>query len=948
MIIFLVEALFALVFGRALVAYLKDRDPVQRDVTMVFSAVAMLFVLDVVRRIFGEPPPPVRVVALILLFAQPYFTLRLVHRVRSVPRWLQTAAVLGAAVSVVAVLSAPKPSIPTVFAVIGIFVGVQTTAAAMLVREAGARTGSPRVRLAVAALSTALFGFALLATSAGAVNPAARDVGRSIGYICALISAVGYVIAFLSPAWIRRLLSGMAAYRVSGQLLAAPGNDPPDRTWARYAQTVHEISGADAVLVVPPGVGPRPVTIAGVTGVAGPAPADGTDETDGTGGMSASAEAGDGDVRHLLELPAMADIRTRGGQLPAFAIECAERAGARYLFAAALRSPAGRTGALVLLSRRRSLFAEDDARLLAELGGQAAIIAERGAVLAEQERLAGELARSVRALSAASQAKSDFLASMSHELRTPLNAIIGFSELMRGEESVADSRVVPLEWVEHIYASGRHLLNLINDILDLAKIEAGRLELRPERIDLVPLVAEAANTLLPLLERKRLELRTEVEAVAVRADRVRLRQVLDNLLSNAIKFTPDGGVITVRVTRVGRAAAGRGEIQLAVTDTGVGIDKVDQERVFEEFQQAGDGLMHQAGTGLGLALTKRLVESHDGRIELESMPGVGSCFTVHLPDVYTEDRRPNPVEPPSDLAGPDTGPADGVNATSDDACAPRAPGTPQLLGLLGPVEPEEGGILLIEDEPSAARLLRMYLEGAGYRVRLASSGETGLVAARRSRPDAVVLDVLLPGIDGWEVLRQLKQDPRLQDVPVLVASVVDERDIGLSLGAVDFFVKPIDRQRLLARLAEFLLSPDTAADQMHVLAVDHDPAVLAVIAEALRERHVDVVTAVTGREAVRLARNHPFDLIISELQMPDIDGISLMSALDHDPATSKIPVLVMTTGDLTDVDRSRLNTRALGILPKGEAVHEALHHWMSHLPRHNAQPTPDSRPEEPS
>jgi signal transduction histidine kinase len=252
----------------------------------------------------------------------------------------------------------------------------------------------------------------------------------------------------------------------------------------------------------------------------------------------------------------------------------------------------GGRGALVLLNRRRGLFTEDEVRLMAELGGQAAIIAERGAVRDEQERLAQELARSVGALSAASQAKSDFLASMSHELRTPLNAIIGFSELMRGEEGVAD-----------------------------------KLELRPEPLGLPALVTDTVNTLRPLIEGKALHLHTDIATVDVQADRVRLRQVLDNLLSNAIKFTPEGGRITVEVAQAGN------EVRMAVVDTGVGIDPADQERIFDEFQQVGDVSMHQAGTGLGLALTRRLVEAHGGRVELESAPGAGSRFTVWLPGV---------------------------------------------------------------------------------------------------------------------------------------------------------------------------------------------------------------------------------------------------------------------------------------------------------------------------
>ncbi len=927
MIIF-VEALFALVFVRSLIAYLKDRDPVQRDLMAVFSAVAMLFVLDVIRRVFGQPPAAVRAAALILLFAQPYFTLRLIHRIRPVPRWLQLAAVAGVAINTMLVLSAPKLSRGALIGVLIIFISVQTTAAVLLARGARGRTGSARIRFGIAAAATALFGFALFATASGSLIPALLDAGRATGYALALVSAIGYVAAFLSPLWVRWLWSGAAAYRVSRQLVEAPATDPPDRTWAQYAQTVREVSGADAVLIVPPdGAGHRPVATAGVTG--------------------SGATGDEDDIRRLLTLPGLVDIAARADDLPAFALAYAREARARYVTVCALPSPLGGSGALVLLNRRRGLFTEDDVRLLAELGGQAAIIAERAAVSAEQERLARELARSVRALSAASQAKSDFLASMSHELRTPLNAIIGFSELMRGEESMVDSRVVPIEWIEHIYASGRHLLNLINDILDLAKIEAGRLELRPERVELSALVEETVNTLRPLAERKQLVLLAEVPVIDARVDRMRLRQVLDNLLSNAIKFTPDGGTITVRATRAD------GDVRISVIDTGIGIDLADQQRIFDEFQQVGAASEHQSGTGLGLALTKQLVESHEGRMELESTPGLGSSFTVCLPDVYAV-----PAEPPLPVEPAELAAAAAAAAAADvtEATEPVAPEQVEPVAP-APVPPDRGGILLIEDEPSAARLLRMYLESAGYRVRLASTGESGLLAAKKERPDAIVLDVLLPGIDGWAVLRQLKQDDRLRDVPVLVASVVDERDVGISLGAVDFFVKPIDRQRLLARLAEFLLRPGANADQMHVLAVDDDPVTLEVIAEALRAQHVDVVTARTGQEAVRLARTRPFDLIISDLQMPDIDGISLMSALDHDPATSRIPLLVVAGyegGDLAEADRSRLTAKALGILPKGEAVHEALHHWMTRLPRLNPQmlsdhhPTSEAPPEETS
>ncbi|GAA1819678.1 response regulator [Planosporangium flavigriseum] len=899
MVRLLVEALFALVFVQALVAYLRRRDPMQRDVMAVFSAAAMLFLLDLAREFLGEPPRVLRTAALILLLAQPYLTLRLVHRVRPGARSLQVVAFVAFGVSVVPVLMTRQLTLPELLGVLAIFLMGQATAAVLLAREAGGRTGSPRARFATAAVSTALFGLGILCVGFGMVNVNLREEALTCGYTLCLVSALGYVVGFRPPAWIRRMWSGAASYRVSRRLLEAPAADAPEKTWSRYADTVREVSGADAVLVVPPSAaGERPVITAGV--------------------RRQTVTAGEGDVSLLLCLPEMARVTRHVDRLPAFAVACAAEVDARYITAAPLRSALTGSGALVLLNRRRGLFAEDDVQLLAELGGQAALIAERGAIRAEQERLALELAQSVRALSAASQAKSDFLANMSHELRTPLNAIIGFSELMRGEESIGDSRVVPADWIEHIYSSGRHLLDLINDILDLTKIEAGRLELHPDRVELPDLVTAAVNALRPLAEGKDLELRTEVPGLDVWGDRLRLRQVLNNLLSNAIKFTPEGGRISVEASRAD------GEVRLAVADTGVGISAADINRIFEEFQQVGDPSMQHAGTGLGLALTRRLVEAHGGRVQVESTPGAGSRFTVCLPDAL----------------------APRAASTADGSVEARAVSAPPIAP--DPVEPPvrvRGDVLLIEDDPSAARLLRTYLEGADYQVRVASSGEAGLTEARRERPDAVLLDVLLPGIDGWDVLRELKQDPGLGGVPVFVASVVDDHDVGLSLGAADFFVKPIDRRRLLARVAEFLLEPETA-DRMRVLAVDDDPATLEVIAQALREQRVEVVTARSGQEAVQLARSGPFDLIISDLRMPDIDAVSLMSALNKDPATSRIPVLVVTGPDSSDTGRSGLHaTKALGILPKSEGLIKALHHWMTRLPRPGAETRGNTGPE---
>jgi signal transduction histidine kinase/CheY-like chemotaxis protein len=579
------------------------------------------------------------------------------------------------------------------------------------------------------------------------------------------------------------------------------------------------------------------------------------------------------------------------------AVAYAERVGGRFVRAVTLQVPPDNHGALILINQYRALFRDDDVRLLAELGTQAGVLAERGTVLAEQERLTAELAASVDALQRASQAKSDFLANMSHELRTPLNSIIGFSELMRAEEAVGDSRLVPDDWIEHIHSSGRRLLALINDILDLTKVEAGRMELRLESVDLPATISDALSALRPVADKKRLELVTEVSEMAVQADRVRLRQIIDNLLSNAIKFTPEGGRITVRAEAVINMAV------VSVIDTGRGIAPADQQRVFEEFKQVGDLLTQQAGTGLGLALARRLVQAHGGKIELTSVLGKGSQFTFHLPLA----NEAEPIVEPSAVL---------------DTASPAS----------------QGGILVIEDEPGAARLLRRYLEEAGYAVTLTTTGEAGLVAARRNDPDAIVLDVLLPDIDGWEVLRRLKADPGTRDIPVVIVTVVDEPETGLHLGAADYLVKPIDREQLLDRLARHILIPPTVAPASRILVIDDDPGTLQIVETNLRRQGYQVATAPSGVQGLQVARRDQFDLIICDLLMPDMDGYAVIDALHADRRHTNPPIIVFTALDLHETDHSRLEGRVLGVIHKGDTAQSGLREWLNWLANQAPEP----------
>jgi CheY-like chemotaxis protein/nitrogen-specific signal transduction histidine kinase len=487
----------------------------------------------------------------------------------------------------------------------------------------------------------------------------------------------------------------------------------------------------------------------------------------------------------------------------------------------------------------------------------------------------------------ASRQKSEFLANMSHELRTPLNAILGFSELMAQEEADEDTRSVPIEWIQHIHGSGQHLLVLINEVLDLSKIEAGRFELFPVPLDLPTAIDEAIAALNPLTSERQLRVTTAVPPLTVPADRVRFRQILNNLLSNAIKFTPTGGQIFITAHHAGE------QVHVSVTDTGPGITAADQARVFTEFTQVGDVHLRNGGTGLGLPLARRLAQAHGGDITVESVPGHGARFTLILP------------------AAPHGQPGVPI----DSATAPY-PG---------------GGILVIEDDSAAALLLRTHLQRAGYVVTVAATGEDGLVGARSCQPDLILLDLILPGIDGRRVLQRLKDDSQLRHIPVAIISVADDQEVGMALGAVDYFVKPVNHDALLGWLVHHGLIPPLTDHTTNVLVIDDDPAVLAVLGQTLQRQGLRVVDATNGLDGLRLARAHPFDLIICDLLMPGLDGFTVIAALHDDPATRDVPVLVLTGQDLTQTDRDRLAGKTLAVISKRDATSADLQDWLHRI-----------------
>jgi signal transduction histidine kinase/CheY-like chemotaxis protein len=488
---------------------------------------------------------------------------------------------------------------------------------------------------------------------------------------------------------------------------------------------------------------------------------------------------------------------------------------------------------------------------------------------AERQRMMEELRQARDTAEEANRAKDLFLANMSHELRTPLNAILGYSEMLQEDAAEAGQEDL-LPDLQKIHASGKHLLALINDVLDLAKMVAGKVELCPETFELEAMAREAAATIRPLVEKNgnALEVRCGPCLGAMRADTVRLRQVLFNLLSNAGKFT-ERGTVTLEVERV--AAAGGDRVRFRVRDTGIGMTAEQLRRLFQPFVQADASTTRKyGGTGLGLAVSRKLSQMLGGDVTVESEPGRGSAFTLELPAEAPE--RPAPAPAP-----------------------PAAPARPAPAGA--------NTVLVIDDDGAVREMLERLLTGEGFRVVTAARGEEALSLARELRPQVITLDVMMPGMDGWAVLAALKAAPDLADIPVVMLTIVEDRNLGYALGAADYLTKPLDRERLLAALRKHCR---TAAPGL-ALVVEDDPATRDMFRRMLEKDGWGVAEAANGREALAwVARGRP-RLILLDLMMPGMDGFEFLEELRQHAEWRSIPVVVVTAKDLTPEDRLFLN-----------------------------------------
>lgn len=485
----------------------------------------------------------------------------------------------------------------------------------------------------------------------------------------------------------------------------------------------------------------------------------------------------------------------------------------------------------------------------------------------------------------ASRAKSQFLANMSHELRTPLNAIIGYSEMLQ-EDAGALGQASMLADLDRIRLAGKHLLKLINDVLDLSKVEFGKMDVFIEPFDIAPFVEEVASTVKPLVEQNgnALSIDCDSEIGQMRSDRTKVRQCLFNLLSNAAKFTNNGQI----ALKVSRLAEGRQSwLRFEVRDSGIGISKEQLEKVFDAFVQAETSTSRKyGGTGLGLTLTKGFCELLGGQLLVESEIGRGSTFILKMPAQTDDPERGSPA-----LAAGEAGSGRDAQRT---------------------MEMDTDTVLIVDDDPAVGDMIGRFLEGEGFSVVSASTGEDGLALAIKHRPTAVILDVMLPGMDGWDVLSAMKREQALADIPVVMVSMMENREMGYALGVSGYLTKPIDRHRLLAILEKYRTAvPGT------ILVVDDDPAVARFVTDLVQETPWDVVAAESGCAGVRWLANSRPEVILLDLLLPDADGFAFIRELEDKEEWDGIPVIVLTAKDLTAEERRRMNGSVERIFTKG-------------------------------
>jgi PAS domain S-box-containing protein len=543
-------------------------------------------------------------------------------------------------------------------------------------------------------------------------------------------------------------------------------------------------------------------------------------------------------------------------------------------------------GVLEVLSMKSADFTADEVALLSTAAADLANGMSRKRLIDELRAKNLELEAQTQKTLEASDTLKKFLATFSHELRSPLNSIIGFSDLLTGQTDNLPPETVR-EFMKNINGSGRHLQQIINDILDLSKIESGTLDLHIATYPVSYFEESVRRVLSASIAQKNIELVFTVppdfENLVV--DQTRFKQILINLVSNAVKFSHPAGRVEIQFERVGN------DLLFSVRDDGIGIRVDEQAALFRPFKQAAGGKeMNREGIGLGLAITKKLIELHQGSIWVESVWGQGTTFWFKIPMMV-------------------------------DAANERAAQAGMMLETLEREHRlrdlgEKPLALIVEDSPQASELLRLYIESAGYRTAVAPNGADAVELAKRLQPNVITLDVMLPVKDGWQVLKDLKRHPLCKHIPVIIVSIADEKNLGFSLGAVDYFVKPVNKSDLVHALDRVHIIRKTGDRKPTVLVIDDDRAATDLVQVILENEGFRVLKSYDGHTGVELAVRERPDVILLDLVMPETSGFSVAHQLKQIPATRGIPIIVLTSLEVDEDAMQQLGEYVNGLMSK--------------------------------
>lgn len=550
-------------------------------------------------------------------------------------------------------------------------------------------------------------------------------------------------------------------------------------------------------------------------------------------------------------------------------------------------------GVLEVMTTKDEDFVDDELEVLSVIANELASGMSRKRLIDELRRKNVELETQTQKTQEASETLKKFLATFSHELRSPLNSIIGFSDLLTTQFEGLSPEAVQ-EFMKNINASGKHLQQIINDILDLSKIEAGRMELHIASYPVTYFEDSVRRVLAAQVAEKDIllefHLAPDFEEIVV--DQTRFRQILINLISNAVKFSRRSGLVAVSSQRVGN------DLQYEVRDYGTGIRPEELRNLFKPFRQAPSNKEHHQGIGLGLAITKKLVELHGGTIGIESEVDKGTAVRFTIPLVI-------------------------------DATHERLKQAEMLIDALhrenrGNGNGEKPLALIIEDSVQAGDLLRMHIESAGYRVEIAQDGDEAIEKAKRLHPAVITLDLMLPIKDGWQVMKELKRHPLCKHIPIIIVSIVDEKNLGFSLGAVDYFVKPVNKQELLEAMDRVRLEPKPNAQVPKVLVIDDDRAATDLIEVILESEGYDVLKAYHGKAGLELAAREKPDVIILDLIMPEMSGVNVAYQLRQIPATRSIPIIILTSMEIDQATQEQLGAYVSGLMSKSSFTKKDL------------------------